>query len=453
MKKRNRLDVIRTVQLLGLGLSVILPPAAYAATEKTLYVFKGAPDAGFPDAGPMGTLISDSSGNLYGVAGQGGTGTCINFLKTNTGCGAVFKVSPPASSNGTWTETLLYSFQNMSDGSGPEATLTADAAGNLYGTADVGPNGSEQGEVFELSPPASGGSSWTLTVLYSFGTGTDAQSPGVGALVPDGNGNLYGTTIGGGANSLGAVYRLSPPQAGETAWTETVLHSFGASSDGQTPIAGMIFDGSGNLFGTTELGGTGPTVAGTGCGTVFELSPPSAGEAAWTETILHNFEGADGCTPESDLVFDAKGALYGSTEAGGANFSAANENAGDGAVFKLSPPQNGATAWTESVLHSFKETDGEAPLAGVVFDAKGNLYSSTFYGGKSDAVGGVVFELSPPASSSGSWSFTLLHSFAGNADGTNPVGTLLRNANTGALLGIAQDNTDQCCGNVFQITP
>ena len=202
------------------------------------------------------------------------------------------------------------------------------------------------------------------TVLHSFGAGVDGITP-EGGLISDAAGNLYGITSQGGRASFGGtVFKLAPPAAGKSTWTESVLHSFAG-----TPEAGLIIDKAGNLYGTTGFGGVPSKKCANGCGTVFKLTPPPAGKAAWTETVLFSFNDIDGSLPAGRLVFDAAGNLYGTTEDGG--------SLGYGTVFKLTPPAAGKTAWMETVLFSFSDTDGADPQAGLIFDKAGNLYGTT----------------------------------------------------------------------------
>ena len=337
---------------LSIGLRAVL--AIIAATlfvtstwaqthEQVLHSFGNGMDGQFPYAG----LIFDTSGNLYGTTNFGGTYTF----------GTVFELTPIA--GGGWTEKVLYSFGNGTDGAYPEAGLIFDAVGNLYGTT-YGGGTYGTGTVFELTP--TGGGSWTEKVLHNFNdNGTDGFYPYAG-LIFDAAGNLYGTTSQGGTYGDGTVFELTPAAGG--VWTEKVLYSFNANgTDGTAPQAGLIFDAAGNLYGTTNQGGTYLS------GTVFELTP--AGGGVWTETVLHNFNdnGTDGAYPYAGLIFDGAGNLYGTTDGGGTYFG--------GTVFELTPAAGGS--WTEKVLHNFNpnSTDGYEPYAGLIFDAAGNLYGTT----------------------------------------------------------------------------
>ena len=277
---------------------------------------------------------------------------------------------------------MIYAL-NGSDMSPEAGPLIVDAAGNLYGASKRGgANGSCEygcGEVFELSPPAAGQSAWTRTVLQTFG-GTNGYYP-IGAMVADAAGDIYGTTLGGGTNDDGVVFELTPPTTGAN-WTETVLQAFDGTN-GANPWGGLIADAAGNLYGAAAGGGA------NGEGLVFELSPPQARNAAWTETVLQSFSGANGATPYGTLLADGSGDLYGTTFMGGRD--------GDGVVFELIPPRMKKTGWREAVIHSFCAEidckDGGLPSGGLIADGAGNLYGTTPDGGAHDD--GVAFSLTP----------------------------------------------------------
>ncbi len=341
-------------------------------------------------------------------------------------------------------DKVLHNFQaNDIDGFAPYAGLIADAAGNLYGTTWAG-GAYNGGTAFELSPKAGGG--WTETVLHSFGgTSTDGSFPS-GGLVFDDAGNLYGVTGMGSYYLSGIVYKLSPNAGGK--WRETVLHVFGYAFDGAKPSGSLVFDTSGNLYGTTLSGGTGncPT-----CGTVFELSPVAGG--GWTENVIYNFHSLQGYGPNGSLILDASGNLYGLTFFGGIG-------TGNGSAFELVQTQPGV--WKKKILHSFGNvsTDGQEPVGGLVADSAGNLYGVLSVGGSSTTCGdngcGAVFELS--LKSDGNWGERILHTFANNAvDGWQPYAGLVLNA-SGNLYGITQygGSGGTClngCGTVFELAP
>jgi len=238
--------------------------AAHADAPVAIYSFRSGSDGAFP----VGNLVADSAGNLFGVTNAGG-------ISQN---GVIFELSPPAGQSGSWTERVLYRFTGGADGASPEAGLVMDSTGNIYGTTLAGgclPNcsGTGYGTVFKLAPPAPGSKNWAFTTLYRFQPTSGVQD-GAFPLAPltlDGSGNLIGTTSEGGlyANGYGVVFKLTPPASGSGPWMETLLHVFTGYSDGVRPEAGVTFDRAGNLFGTTPLGG----MFGRCCGTVFELSP------------------------------------------------------------------------------------------------------------------------------------------------------------------------------------
>jgi len=287
----------------------LTPGAHHNWTEKVLHNFAGGNDGSKPYAG----MTFDAAGNLYGTTYEGG-GTGCNGL----GCGTVFLLPP------TGALEVLHSFQdNGSDGTNPFAGVIVASAGNLYGTTVYGPTTTNfvgAGIVFELSPRANG--RWTENVLYTFCSAfecADGNEP-YASLIFDAAGTLYGTTIYGGATGFdGNVFQLTPGATGQ--WTESVLYDFCASryncNDGIYPYSGMVFDVSGNLYGTTYAGTTsGSECDYDGCGIVFELVP--GGNGTWTEKVLYSFHGEDGGLPYAGLIFDATGNLYGTTNGGGA---------------------------------------------------------------------------------------------------------------------------------------
>lgn len=416
--------------LLAVSASLGLWPAKAGAEHRfsVLHNFVGGDDGG----SPYGAMILDPSGNLYGTTVYGGdTSECGDL-----GCGTVFELSPPAAKGGAWTEAVLYRFTGKRDGGYPRASLLRDIAGNLYGTAEAG--GSAGGGVaFELSPPHSGQATWSHRVLYAFpssagmpvaglnagpggalygatltgGSGGNAGTlfslspPAAGvtqwaartifsfdgrngslpaaALVADNAGNLYGTTYSGGSGTepgYGVVYELTPPSRGAGRWQEHVLWRFKPDADGREPICTLTLDASGNLYGTTSMGGSPP-----GRGTVFELIRPAAG-SVWTENVLFRFpnNGDYGIWPFTGVILDPSGNLYGTT-------IAAAE--GPGVVFRLAP-SGGAGEWTETVLQYFSSPTNGGDLRGaLVRGADGTLYGTTYSGGS--VARGVVFSVAP----------------------------------------------------------
>ena len=384
--------------LLAAGLAC---PALAAHKYRILHNFTGGLDGGAPGY----TLATDAAGNFIGTANFGGNGYGIIFslarkhgnwdlrvlydFRSKDGqpgwgvtvsptgsfyvnasyaevlggaCGSALELQhSPAHKPARWSKTLLRTYVKSEEGC-PTGNLIGDAVGNLYGvTQNGGANG--WGSIFELSPSDSG---WTETILYSFQGASDGGAPYSG-MVFDAQGNLYGTaTASSGVNS-GTVFEFSPSQSG---WIYNVLYTFTGGQDGGQPVAGLVFDGAGNLYGATASWGA------NGGGTIFELSPAGG---LWTFKVLHSLSGSDG--PVASLTLDSAGALYGTNFMDGAY--------GYGSVFKLSP---GADKWRYSDLHDFTGgTDGGYPGGGVVLGANGDLYGTAVLGG-SDGFG-VVYEV------------------------------------------------------------
>ena len=415
-----------SVALLIVIVTLALAPGAWAQSKfKTLYKFNGA-DGANPNAG----LTFDQAGNLYSTTENGGSVR-----------GTVFELTP--NQDGSWTESRLYSF-DWTDGVVPFADVIFDAARNLYSTTFWGGANSSCncGTVFELTPAANG--TWTETVLHNFENDDNGASPSAG-LTWDAAGSLYGATkVSGISSGNGVVFKLTPNQ--DSSWSESVLHRFKGGRDGAAPDRGnLIFDTAGNLYGSTAGGGKGSCNLGqwTGCGTIFELTPNADG--SWTEHILHRFSGVeDGAAPEGALIFDASGNLYGTTLSGGAH--------GYGNVFELTPNADGS--WKEKVLHQFTGgRDGANSYSGVIFDAAGNLYGTTYAGGNLSECGGkgcgVVFKLTPKLS--GGWGETVLHVFHGTP-GASPYAGLIFDA-AGNLYGTTSGDGSTTFGSVFEITP
>jgi uncharacterized repeat protein (TIGR03803 family) len=356
-------------------------------------VFKG--NASGDGNTPAGSVILDNSGNLYGTTGYGGTGNCV-LLGTKVGCGTVYELSPPAQKGGEWTETVLYSFPTARQGYLPNGNLVFDSAGNLYGATMFGGGYGTTcdafyqycGAVFELSPPKTKGGKWTEKVLHGFKGGTDGANPN-GGLIFDSKGTVYGTSSGGGneggecgSGGCGTVFELKPPTTKGGAWTETMLYRFDPGTSGAAePVAGVIFDRRGNLYGTTLGGGD------SGWGTIFQLVPRSNGR--WAERVLYHFrDDKDGSHPRAGLVLDAKGDLYGTATGGG--------SAGNGTLFRLQPA---GESWSFAALYDFTaKPDGAYPVGTVIFDEAGNVYSTTQNGGTGQVCQGgcgTVFEVSP----------------------------------------------------------
>jgi len=391
--------------LTGCGVVFKLTRGPHGTWEQTvLYTFTGGPDGAVPANG----VILDSSGNLYGTTLFGGDKKPANCQAVGiypAGCGVVFELTP--STSGPWTESVLYRFTGGADGSEPFDRLIFGSSGNLYGTTSIGGNDSCSppygcGVVFKLTPGAGG--QWSETVLYTFGNGSDGGFPFTGVTL-DAQGNLYGVAEGGGDTSVtcngnpgcGVVFKLTPAQS--PPWPESVLYAFAGGADGADPFMYVVLDSAGNVYGTTGAGGntTGSLCIGngdSGCGVVFELSPPQSG-GNWTETVLYTFCSLENCIDGrfsgEPLVFDPAGNLYGVAYNGGYFFA--------GVVFKLTPTGEGP--WTQNILHAFTGgTDGGGPETNLLLNPAGSLIGVTDFGGNdSECTGhspagcGVVFEI------------------------------------------------------------
>ena len=397
--------------LIVAAMVIICVSNAFAAPKyRVLHTFGSGKDGG----GLWGSLAFDAHGNLYGTTSGGGA----------HGDGTVFELTPR--SNGRWSETILHSFPSFpDDGGGPSSTPLLDAAGNLYATTEgggthysgtvlelahgswaetilynfcakpkCGDGGSPSGGLlmdeagnlfgtayypFELSPSSG---QWKLTVLHKFPNHQGDGEGATGGVVLDTAGNVYGGTVYGGTGTgcgegCGTAYELRHAVGGK--WKESMLHDFHTTSgDGAFPEGPLILDSAGNLYGTTDIGGS------SGNGTVYRLTRGSNGH--WKETVLQNFAGGlNGFGPSGGAVMDKFGNLYGVTVNGG------DPNCGCGVVYKLAPGSNGK--WKYTVLHRFTGYDGAQPVATPILDSKGNLYGTTATGGAGGA--GVAFEITP----------------------------------------------------------
>jgi uncharacterized repeat protein (TIGR03803 family) len=351
-----------------------------------LHSFGGSGDG----SSPYGNLIQGADGNLYGVTASGGA----------NGKGTVFEITTAG------VETVLYSFgASASDGANPYGSLIQASDGNLYGMTELG-GAYGQGTVFQIT---TGG---IETVIHSFGNSTDGVSP-YGGLIQASDGDLYGMTDLGGSAGYGTVFKIT------TAGVETVLHSFTSSGDGANPFGGLIQASDGNLYGTTHIGGA------NNAGTVFRIT------TAGVETVLHSFGAStDGLEPYGSLVQASDGSLYGTTVLGGKNSL--------GTVFKIT------TAGAETVLHSFGASgDGAKPYGSLIQASDGSLYGMTEVGGLNNL--GTVFRISTAGAE------TVFYSFGSSAnDGTSPQGSLIQ-AGNGAFYGLTPQGGANNVGVVLEI--
>jgi uncharacterized repeat protein (TIGR03803 family) len=318
------------------------------------------------------------------------------------------------------TEHVLHNFGvRNKDGAEPLVTLVADQAGNLYGaTQNGGGRGLHCfsdgcGTVFEISPPASAGGKWSETVLYAFReVNVDDGAYPASPLVIDNAGNLYGSTEEGGTNGQGIVFELSPPSAAGNPWTETILYNLETNGQiaNRTPL---LLDAEGNLYG--ESSGT-PGDDGS----IFELSPPSVAGGAWTYTLLYTFpiSGLTGGYPTGGLVWDDSGNLYGVTYMDGDSACTVG-GAGCGVVFELEKPSVAGGAWTYLMVHQFTGTDGDGLNPNAISFHNGAIYGTTAHGGVNS--GGTIFELSPPTTHGAEAVETILFAFdTSNSYGSGP---------------------------------
>lgn len=416
---RSRLTKVALALALALGLTAVSTRLAQAQTVNVLHNFTGGEDGASPGAG----LTTDNMGRFYGTTQQGGA-------SGPNGYGTVFKLMYRG--NG-WTLTPLYSFSGGDDGASPGARVIIGPDGSLYGTTGYGGvsgcGGNGCGTVFNLRPPVNTSAdvlgNWTETVLYRFAGGGNGALP-VGDLVFDRSGNIYGTTASGGSSQQGTVYELTPSNGN---WNESILWNFAGGSDGGQPAGGVIFNSAGNLYGTTQAGGA------YGYGSVFQLSRTQSG---WSQNTLYSFQNhTDGANPEGALLFDPSGNLYGTT--------ASNGPGGGGTVFKLTPQLNGT--WTLTVLYDLPGQAGGGPQASLAMDAGGNLYGTTYKDGAYRY--GSVFRL---LSSNGAWVYTDLHDFTFGSDGAELVGNVILDANAN-LYGTAIAAGAYGYGVIFEITP
>ncbi len=409
-----------------------------APSETVIASFTGKLKGSYPGGG----LVSDASGVLYGTLQFGG------FLRHNQtyGGGVVYSLKPLNAGKTDWQFTVIYRFGAvLHDGFYPWGSLIIGSNGNLYGTTAFGGHCSlfrdGCGTVFALAPPSPGMHSWTETTLYAFTGKADGVEPLAG-LVSDSAGNLYGTTSQGGRANNGTIFELSPPTGDQTTWTKETLFEFNDPSYGVGPDSPLLLDGTGALYGTAPAGG------GPDGGVVFRISP--RGHAKWAADILYTFNGDPGASrPEGGVIAGPNHVLYGTTYAHG---SCQTYEFGCGQVFSLTPSANGKS-WSETTLYSFQAgTSGSFPTGRLIQDAAGVLYGTTsaaddFYGNDTS----TVFSLAPPAAGSTDWVFTNLHEFTATGDGMFP-GAGLAVDPAGNLYGTTPVGGAEQEGTAFMVT-
>jgi uncharacterized repeat protein (TIGR03803 family) len=413
------------------ALLLAAPAPSFADQVQALHGFCG--DMGCRGGyDPIG-IVQDGKGSLYGATYFGG----------RQADGTIFELYLDGS---TWKRKTLHDFcapPGCADSIFPTAAPIVDVNGNLYGTT-LGSGFDDFGVIYELSPGADR-KHWKYRVLYRFagfggavmplgGLGYAGQSSG---LPYDGTSPLYGTTVLGGSNFSGTVYRLAPG-TGTHKCRYDVLHEFCATDciDGALPYAGVLVGPDDTLYGTTSAGGA------ANRGTVFALAPGKRREH-WTATTLHDFctepKCADGSSPYAPVLRDAGGALFGTTLGGGS----CSEGDGCGVLFKLSKESG---SWRETVLHTFCAeencADGTSPDGPLVMDSGGALYGTTGHGGLGD---GILYAFDT--------SFRVVHTFCSScAEGGQPQGPLLLSASS-ALLGSAATGGLKGGGAVYELKP
>lgn len=432
------------ILLVGLVSPTVRSPAqAQSGQLTTIYSFAGAPGDGVE---PSGGVVMGANGVLYGTTTWGGapaSGTGVS------GDGTVFQLTPPAATGGTWTETLLYSFSG-SDGAAPRAALLIGGNGDLYGTAS---EGGTYGTAFELAPPAAARGVWTYTLLHNFQGGADGDYPASG-LVFGLDGALYGTTSAGGAGckiphnaGCGTAFSLTAPTSAGGSWSEAVLYAF----ENYSRPSGLAVGPHGTLFltGATENDSD---------GRALRLVRPKQAGAAWSETVLYSNLGAT-----SGVILGPTGVLYGSLTLGSPYY---------GAIYEVVPPAEKGGPWMESIIYSFTETNGDGayPNGYLALAPNGVLYGATRQGGTTVGCSynqgcGTLFQLTPSTMPGGAWTETVLYTFSGGVDGAYPTGPLTIGPN-GEIYGTTEfggtsaacaagvsGNPYGGCGTVFRFTP
>jgi uncharacterized repeat protein (TIGR03803 family) len=414
---RGRGGVILTaVSVLLLGVVLLSTTSLRAQTYTVIHNFTGGQDGGSPSTG----LTIDSAGRIYGTTLTGGADSF----------GTVFTLS---STRSGWSMDTLHSFTNGNDGAGPMARLVVGPDGSLYGSTSAGGGGScllvnnyhGCGTIFRLSPPRGPGAgfNWVSTTLFRF-SGSNGSYP-QGDLLFDSAGDIYGTAINGGSYGWGAIYKLSPTQGG---WTQSILYQPRNNGDGQFPMGGLVADNAGDLYGVFDGGGP------HGYGAIYKLTRSGSG---WEESTVHgfSFQGHDGAVPQSGLIKDSAGNLYGATvHAPGAG----------GTAFELT---SSGGSWDYNFLYAFTGGINFGPYDKLVMDAEGNLYGTTMADGAHGF--GSVFKLTR---TSGGWTYHSLHDFTGGSDGGFPECVLTFDG-SGNIYGTASWGGSYHNGVVFRITP
>jgi hypothetical protein len=429
--KSNFRTILRRRPNLGLACVIAFAAVALAGTSAAqqpataLHVFTNGTDGGGPSAG----LTADTKGNLFGTTWSGGNLSCGG----GTGCGVIFEEIAPATSGKSWTYSVLYDFTGGSDGCCQLTTPAFDHAGRLYGVTNTGSPG---GGVFQLSPTRSG--KWNFAVIHTFDDPTtyDTWTP----LVFDKAGKIYAASYYGGLSGCnfddgcGNVVQLTPPTTKGAPWTEESLYQFQGASDGGNPSSTLIAGPDGVYYGSAAVGGLVTKNCPLGCGVIFQLTPPAVSGGSWTESVIYTFQDTpNGADPY--YLTGGSGALYG--------LACCEGSANSFNIFKLTPPATGQGAWTKTVIYSFSKQLGGATY--ITVGANGVIYGANF--GEIDFSPGYVFQLKPPATRGGAWTFT---NFGSPGPSRNPNG--VTPGLFGALYGTLNGG-DSDAGAVFVLKP
>jgi uncharacterized repeat protein (TIGR03803 family) len=360
------------------------------------------------------------------------------YLVSVLGCATAVALASPAAHAAQYQNLTNFSATTGTKGMTPTALLLD--GGVLYGVTHQGGSASSQGLVFKLTPPTAGHTAWTRSVISVFQGGPDGSYP-VAGLVEDGSGNLYGITQFGGANGQGTVFMMTP-NPGHVLWRRRVIYSFVGATDAASPV-GLAIDANGVLYGTASSGGN-VAFSTANPGAVFMLKATNVVRTAWAETILHRFDtGTDGNQPHAGIAFGDHGKLYGTTYFGGAHSA--------GTVYQLTPNASAPTGYDETILYSFAGTfdgpgDGAYPSTALTISASGSIYGTTYYGGNNGQ--GTVFALT--ASSTGVRE-RIVYNFAGGLGGGSPATQLVLGAGN-ALYGTTYAGGAASFGTLFKLT-
>jgi len=402
--------------VLAAGCGLLLAGRA-AAHSKDLHSFTGN---GGDGAKPWANITVDPHGNLFGITFLGGDDSCS--LGSGPGCGTVFETAAPGHGAHGWTTSTIYTFEAGTDGGFPERPLTLDQHGALYGTTSTG-----RGNVFQLTPPATNGGTWTFQHLYSFTGATDgALILGTNLLVIDGA--VYGVTTTGGTSAAcgggcGTLFRLLPPAEGSTAWHHQRLISFRGIDRGSAPLWVAGPDAAGNLY--AAMSG--------GAGAIVSLTPPAGAGESWTDAVIYRFSGKHYGSAPTNVLLGTGGALFGIRGADAR-----------GLVFELAPPASQGDPWTETTAYQFQGRYS-APTS-LAPGPNGSLAGISY--GEVDYSDGAVWTLAPPASAGDPWTYKQVRWHG--LPSTHPVGVVF--GLHGNLYGV-MNGGDTDDGAIFESTP